>query len=131
MTQCNPQNLKSLQFLQLQELSFCATNYQLTKISIFFSPITQNFLYSYIWSNSEDSMTTVAKVSKVVLFCYQLTKTSIFSAQPNMDSYIVISSLNLKYLTTCSQSYQDCPFVLPAKQNFKTFGQGLKLIEIP
>ena len=72
--------------------------YQLTKISNFFSPTIQHFLYSYIWSKSEVSMTTVAKVTKFVLLCYQLTKISKNLAQPHNNSYIAISSQNLKSL---------------------------------
>ena len=72
--------------------------YQLTKISNFFSPTIQHSLYSYIWSKSEVSMTTVAKVTKFVLLCYQLTKISKNLAQPHNNSYIAISSQNLKSL---------------------------------
>ena len=70
--------------------------YQLTKVSIFFSPTIQHFFYSYIWSKFEVSMTTVAKVTKFVLLCYQLTKISKNLAQPQNNSYIAISSQNLK-----------------------------------
>ena len=51
--------------------------YQLTKTSYFFSPTSQHFPCSYIWSKSGVSTTTVAKVTKIVLLC-QLTKISNF-----------------------------------------------------
>ena len=77
--------------------------YQLTKTSIFFSPTSQHFLCSYIWSKSEVSMTTVAKVTKFVLLCYQPTKISKNLAQPHNNSYIAISSQNLKSLQPLQQ----------------------------
>ena len=72
--------------------------YQLTKISNFFSPTIQHSLYSYIWSKYKVFMTTVAKVTKFVLLCYQLIKISKNLAQPQNNSYIAISSQNLKSL---------------------------------
>ena len=71
------QNLKSLRPLQpkLAKFSFCVTSspkFQKNNGSTF-----QKIIYGYIWSKSEVSTTTPAKVSKIVLLCYQLTKISI------------------------------------------------------
>ena len=102
-------------------------------ISITYGHFQANFKHSHNMDICNlKSLRSLWSKLPTLSFCattYHLTKISNFSARTHSTSYIAISGQIWNLYDHCSQSYQNCPFVLPANQDFNLFSPTINTFD--